>query len=260
MRKWFRLSFLALVSVFLISCGSSGGGSSGSSGDKAGDISGLGNNTGELSGEEFVLPDGVEIDSGGIQGHKIMGKQVVDIDDSLTEFSSKFDNELYTPNYNIVSGTYDAAVGSGYSFVDVLIPLRNHNNVTTKVIFPARLIARSSTGEYQNGVLIKETSITLPANSLYKVMLTMYCGNLHRHVSYGEIYDRLIVSDSAILKDLTDRVVNKKINVEEYADSEESEYWETAIMLQSAVWSLTEHSTGLTKDMKDWIAALPNSL
>jgi hypothetical protein len=44
----------------------SGGGSS--SNDEAGNISGLGNNTGELSGEEFVLPDGVEIDSSGIQG------------------------------------------------------------------------------------------------------------------------------------------------------------------------------------------------
>ncbi|MDR3346429.1 MAG: hypothetical protein LBS73_04555 [Campylobacteraceae bacterium] len=54
--------FTGFVSSFSDGCGGS------SSNDEAGNIPGLGNNTGEISGEEFILPDGVEIDSSGIQG------------------------------------------------------------------------------------------------------------------------------------------------------------------------------------------------
>ncbi|MDR3346430.1 MAG: hypothetical protein LBS73_04560 [Campylobacteraceae bacterium] len=179
------------------------------------------------------------------------------IDDFQTKFSKKFDDAMYAANYNIISGSYDVAVGSGRNYMKVSIPLRNRNSTATKVTFPARLIARSSTGERRHGILLKNSSVIVPANSLYEVMLVMYCGNIHEDTSHGGLHDKLIVSDSDTLKDLTQRLANKKINVEEYSDDESDVYWEIACVLQNIVWSVTNGS-GLSQAKKDWIAALPN--
>jgi hypothetical protein len=188
----------------------------------------------------------------------MIGTQVK-INDFQTKFSKEFDDELYAANYNIISGDYDVAVGSGRSYMKVLIPLRNSNSTDTKVTFPAGLIARSSTGERRHGILLKKSSVVVPANSLYEVMLVMYCGNIHKDISYGDSHDKLIVSNSDTLKDLTQRVANKKINVEEYNDDESEAYWEIARVLQNIVWSVTNGS-GLSQAKRDWIEALPNSI
>jgi hypothetical protein len=202
---------------------------------------------------------------GNIQGYKIIERQAdeVDVDSLQRKFSKKLENNLYTPDYRIVGGTYDAAVGSGEGLVDVQIRIYNNNNVPVKVTFPTLLIAKSSTGKYQNGILLKKASVEVPANTnSYKVMLVMYCGNGLRHASStSEIYDKLIVSDSKTLKDLADRVANKKINVEEFTDAEEDDYEDMTGKLQWIVWSLTErYSSGLTQGDKDYIAALPDSI
>ncbi|MDR3346451.1 MAG: hypothetical protein LBS73_04665 [Campylobacteraceae bacterium] len=260
--KFIKLFMAVLFAGFLVGCGSSGGGSS-SGGDSVGDISGFGDNTGEISGEEFVFPEGIEINSSSIRGYKIAGRQT-ETDDLQAKFSKKLEQNLYTPNYNIIPGTYDVAVGSGATYVKVLIVVRNNNNVSTNVTFPARLIARSSTGKYQNGILLKKASVAVPANTLYRITLVMYCGNVNKHATYdgdAEWYDKLIVSDSATLKELTDLVANKKINVEEYTDAEEDDYDDITYKLQQIVWNITETTgAGLTQYRKDWIEALPDSL
>jgi hypothetical protein len=219
-----KLLTAVLCVGFLVGCGSGGPGEEGSRrilSDVPGDISGLGDSYGDISGTALEFPEGVVVHED-VRG--------------------------------VASGSnYDVRVGSGVGYVELLIVLHNFTNDDINVTFPAGLIIVSSTKNKQNGVLLKKVTVTVPANSYYRIALIMYCGNHHRGTStYSEIYNQLIVSNSETLKELTDLLVNKKINIGEHGYN--------VSYLQGILWSLTDTgSPGLTQADKDNIATLPDN-
>ena len=83
-----------------------------------------------------------------------------------------------------------------------------------------------------------------------------YCINAHKSPSsYHKTYKIGNVSDSRLIKQLIDLLKNKKINIEEYANS--SDYNDAVSIIQPAVWSITDYD-GLLDPIKQEIATIPN--
>jgi len=236
---------------------------------QAGNIPGLGDADGDLTGTPFTLPAGVEL-SGDITG---AGYQLEYWDLSsnsspsiLRSFVNK-DGEVETrtvapPFRNSEADAPIYYYGSGAGYVDLLIPLRNTLSSQTTVTFPAATILVSKSGECQNGILLKKVTIIIPSKSDYRVCLSFYCGNLHKHSASGsEVYTFAVISNASPILDLCDRLKNKKINIEEFSRTSYEDcsvYLNQIDDLQGMVWSITEHN-GLSQYYYDIINSLPNS-
>ena len=234
-----------------------------------GQIPGLGNVEGNLTGTAFKLPEGIEL----------MGEITGDAD-QYNYWDLDYYWEPYGKmNYSFVKkmdkietrslssrGTGDEEdihyFGSGPGYVDLLIPLRNKLTTPVTITFPAATIIRSQSGECQNGVLLKKVVITIPANSNYKLCLSMYCGNSDRGTAgRDDVYVFTVVSDAKPLLDLCDLVKNKKVNIEEYERTSYNDYMaygSITYTLQSAVWDITD-GEGIDQYTIEEIKALPNS-
>ncbi|MDR1528939.1 MAG: hypothetical protein LBS40_00715 [Burkholderiales bacterium] len=262
MKKFLPLLSAFLLTVFLVACGGddNSGSSEGGSNptppptdtqQSPGQISGLGEYPGELQGTSFTLPQGVRVD-GMITGYRPATLSRSEKNTYAKDLPQKSAFDLLPA---------DATIGGGY---DVLlkIALINSNSTPTEVVFPERLILKSKSSQYQHGLLLKKTSVTIPAGARYVISLVMYCGNMERGApSSSEIYEFGVISNSPLLKDLTDRLVNKKINVEEF-NSDPSDYQiyiDQYLRLASIVWNLTDRGIALSDDDKNWIARLPAS-
>jgi hypothetical protein len=257
MKNIIKLFTLVLLLGFLVGCGGSGGGG-GNSNDAPGAISGLGNTPGDVTGDVFEFPEGVSIEGsvGGVSGYNL---NIIEQNQKSTETINDYYDE---PNFlNIdMSREYDALIGSGGKYVLISFNLKNSSDVEKTVVFPAGLLLISTSGRSQNGLLIKKTSVTIPALTTYRVILAMYCANASRSSAKGHGYNNVfIVSNSSTLQGLFDLVANKKINIEEYEDSESSEYSTLVNNFTSIVWHITDSSYGLTDRDRSYIAGLPNS-
>ncbi|MFV0539147.1 MAG: hypothetical protein ACK5M3_17545 [Dysgonomonas sp.] len=213
--------------------------------DQPGEIPGLGNAEGEITGAEFILPNGIELEG-----------DIVGI--SYKHTKSTLKNEA-PESFDFSNATKSATevIGSGY-YVQVTVKLTNTTNRDIDVIFPARLVVKSLSGRYQNGVLLKRTKAIAPANATHTVALLMYCGNSSMSPSStSEKYKWAAISNSSLIVDLCNRLVNKKINYEEFSGSE-SGYRNQVDNLQHILWNLTD-GTGLRESDIEYIDSLPNS-
>lgn len=230
-----------------------------------GEIPGLGEADGELTGKPFQLPDGVEL----IDQITGSGSQYDYWNTNRSAESTTYPFKM--KNGDIVYRTYTPVTragevrhyfGSGFGFVDLLIPMRNTLSGSVTVTFPAATIMRSMNENCQNGVLIKKVTVTIPAKSDYYLCLAFYCGNEYRGAAGGtDKFELAVVSDAAPLLELCDRVKNKKINLEEYSPTDadaRSTYFEIALALQGIVWAVTD-GKGLTEAYISFINSLPNS-
>lgn len=212
--------------------------------DQPGEIPGLGNADGELTGTEFTLPNGLELE-GDIVG--VTSRYSLKTKDNIVE-DSDFDH--------LTKASTDV-IGSG-KWVQVAVRIKNLTNRDIDVIFPARLIVKSLSGRYQNGVLLKKTKTKVLANETHTVALLMYCGNSSLSPSSSsEKYKWAVISNSSLIVDLCNRLVNKKINYEEFVDTKVG-YSNQVSSLQSILWRLTD-GTGLTEYDIEYIESLPNS-
>jgi len=227
-----------------------------------GQIPGLGNTPGELTGTPFTFPDGVELDgeitgavnssgywsSGGKSGsYSFIGKN----GETITKTSEPATRTTDPIEYR----------GSGKSYVELLVSLRNTKSTPITVTIPAATVFVSKAGDCQNGVLIKKVSFTIPANSTYKLCLVMYCGNASKGTAgSSDIYILGVVSNAAPLLDLCERVKNKKINIEEFPRNYDARdiYRNQANVLQDIVWNVTD-GDGITSEDIAYINSLPNS-
>ncbi|MDR0429979.1 MAG: hypothetical protein LBH58_05825 [Tannerellaceae bacterium] len=234
--------------------------------DEPGNISGLGETEGDLTGTTFKWPDGIEPADKIVGGYSSRNYTRSAVFNKLTAI-----NDLPTLRTRTVQTRageetiqLDTIIGSG-RYVTIFIPLRNTTSRPATITFPAGLIAKSVSGLCQNGVLLKKTSVSVPAGGIYGVLLLMYCGNAHRDPSYSsEEYVFAVVSNSSLIMDLCNRVANKRINNEEYpvdeygyADSDQySSYRNT---LQSILWDLTDYGDALSEEQIARIEQMKNS-
>jgi len=230
------------------------------------EIPGLGNAEGTLTGTPFTLPDGIEL-TGEITGAASHSNYWILYASGITgrTIVSKEGKEDSKPLPVRTRADEDESVnyfGSGYGFVDLLIPLRNIRATPVTVTFPAATILVSKAGDCQNAVLIKKVTVTIPALSDYLLCISFYCGNLSKgSAHYNDVYILGVVSDAKPLLDLCDRVKNKKINIEEFSHTNSDDYsiYNSQVdRLQDIVWNVTDFS-GITDDDIKYINALPNS-
>jgi hypothetical protein len=227
--------------------------------DMPGEIPGLGNTRGEPTGTSFKLPDGVEI-AGRIMGgydpanYKSFGKRDPEL--IRKTIQTRADGDIIG---------VDTTVGSGMLHVQIFIPLKNTTSQDILVTFPAGLILKSVTGACQNGLLLKKTTVNVPARGFCGVLLIMYCGNEDLSQSLTtEEYVFTVVSNSSPIMDLCERVKNKRINTEEYplgqygyTDSEQ--YHDYVLQLQYIVWNLTDRGEPLSEEDIAFIEQMENS-
>lgn len=228
-----------------------------------GEIPGLGNAEGELTGTPFKLPDGVEL-TGEITGGGDLDRYWnLSYDESSSNYAFTAKDGTVTtrslaPKTRAGENAY--YFGSGYGYVDLIIPMRNSRSSSVTVTFPAALILRNDAGDCQNGVLIKKVTVTIPAGADYHLNLAFYCGNADKGAAGGsDRYSLGVVSDAKPLLDLCDRVKNKKINIEEFDPTKQedfSTYNEQRNSFQNIVWLITDDS-GLTETEISYINSLP---
>lgn len=202
--------------------------------DLPGQIPGLGNNKDELAGSEFKLPEGLQLDG------DILSASVQD----FTEI-----------------GENDKARGSGSAEANLKLSLKNLTDKDIEVEFPAGLIVKSLSGEYQNGVLLKKTKTTVPANETHSFRLHMYGGNESLRassVTITEKYKFAVISNSSLIVDLCNRLANKKINYEENRGNINTYYPAYTTTVQLALWRITDRN-GLLESNIDGIDSLPDS-
>ena len=224
--------------------------------DIPGSIAGLGETDGELTGTPYQLPQGIELAA------KIWGGYRADNYASAVfdkkSMPENFLEQLETKTIQTRAGetiTQDTIMGSG-TWVHLLIPLKNTTSSPITITLPAGLIAKSLSGEYQNGVLLKKVTFRIPANSILGVYLYMYCGNSHRDPSYAsEEYVFSVISNSSLIVDLCNRLKNKRINIEEYP-GDKTQYNSYRSKLQSILWDLTDYGEALSADNIAYINSL----
>ena len=219
--------------------------------DAPGQIAGLGKMEGTPTGTPFVLPEGVAL-NGKINGLSSYGRSAVF---SEQEYSGK----QLSSDMLRASQSVDTVLGSG-RYVRVFIPLKNTTANDITVTFPTGLIILSTSGTYQNGLLIKKASVVVPAQSSYNVGLLMYCANSSKSSSStSEVYEWGVVSNSTQIMQLCGLFANKKVNIEEFADSELYIYRDQVYSIQGIVWSVTDSQYGLSEADIQQISAIPNS-
>ncbi len=265
MKRFYLFLALSLIALGMAACTQDKESSNPPVAYNPGEIPGLGDAEGELTGSPFVLPKGVElvgdITGGGAQyyywqteeDYSPAGHAFVEKDGTVTTraFFPAQSEEEYIPCY-----------GSGYGYVDLLVSLKNTNSSPTTVTFPAALILRNLGGDCQNGVLLKRTDVVLPAQTTQTICLLLYCGNSGKGSAYGEAeYVWGVVSNAAPLLDLCERVKDRRINIEEFDPRLEEDYYiysEQVSRLQDIVWEVTDYE-GLGEASIEYLNALPKS-
>lgn len=206
------------------------------------DMSGLGNNGGSPTGSKFQFPQGIEL-IGEISGNYTYSYPELY---SATIVSTYKKTNLQTKAAYTKSDAVEANVyqGSG-GLVTVVFQLKNTRSQAVQVVFPAGLLVESVSGAYQNGLLVKKTTVTIPANDILNVVINMYCCNSDRDASDSDaVYKWPIITNNIELHKLFEAAKNKKINVEEYATSQMTVSFELAAIVQDVVWEITEKTEG----------------
>lgn len=134
-------------------------------------------------------------------------------------------------------------VGSGANYVNVGLRLSG-GRTAKKVILPAGLSMVPSSSQFQNGVLVQDVQINVPANKEEQFFLQMYCANESRKTP-GENVSFSIgpILSSPGLNELIESLRDKAIPTA------------SARMVQIAVWEVTE-GRGLSAESRSAIHKL----
>jgi hypothetical protein len=165
----------------------------------AGSNSGLGDNPGTPTGTPFYWPTGITV-QGSIYGG--------------------------------ATGPVDIYISTG-RYVEVYLVLANGTGGTISITLPAGLIFVANDGTVQNGILIQQEVISIPASSQRRVLIQLYCLNASRSASGGtDTYSVGPVTDHAGVKEIISILVGKNLVGNQS-------------IVQGAVWEVTDYG-GLT--------------
>lgn len=228
--------------------------------DKPGKIEGLGNTNGELGGTKFKLPDGIS------HVGDLRGSEIYILDELYSSLRSQMKQPAKMARLKsemlAAAGSLNADTcrGSGM-LVTIAMVLKNDTDQDKEVIFPPGLILKSTSGKYQNGVLLQQCSFKIPKKSTKRIHLFLYCGNADRYGSDpDEIYEWSVISNSKTLYDFCALLKNKKINLEHYLSNKTTleQYYQMQGIIQTCLWRLTESEDGLHEMDLELLKGLPN--
>ena len=212
--------------------------------EQPGEIPGMGNASGELEVEPFEFAKDIKI-IGEITGYSNEAASVKELKSTMKTYSI---NEY----------------GSGGQFVSLKFTLKNENLDSARTMyFPQGLICKVDNGDYQNGILLQWTWVTLNPGEEREITLDLMCINKGKDGSDAFTnYDlKGVTTSDVIWEELLKPIGLKKVNIEYYLCREtgklSANYDSIASVLQDAVWSLTNGSTGLSAEQKEFINALP---
>lgn len=147
----------------------------------------------------------------------------------------------------------DNSRGSGY-LVIVNATVTNSTDTPCTMNLPAGLVIVSASGEYQNGLLVKETSMSVPANATASVRLHFYCLNSNREASIsGGDFGIGVITDVEAFAPLFDVCKTKKVNIEEHSSAQYITFFTTATRIQEIVWAITQGKTFTTSDIEGFL-------
>lgn len=152
---------------------------------------------------------------------------------------------------------YDEERGSG-GLVQLSFIIKNARSTNVDVVFPQGLTTQNTTSEYQNGILAKQTSVTVPAQDSVYLHLLFYCLNVSAHASDASaIYNIGPITTIEAFKPLFEVCKNKKINIEQYG-SKTDKYESASSLVQSIVWCITHGKTFKKSQIKDMLSSVDN--
>jgi hypothetical protein len=211
-------------------------------------MTGLGDDKGIPTGQQFKLPDGLQL-LGAIQGgtnSSILTRSGVDLKSlSLDELKQL----AQAPE--IRAGNEFIRFGIGI-YVTVAMAIENTTSHEITLTFPGGLIFICTSGYSQNGFLIQEIKVKVPANGKAYIAIDALCANHGRGASYSsEEYVFGPVTNNPLLIEIVNIVKPKRLPVRS-----DSNYYDVADKLQDIVWGVTEEMT-LTEESRTYLKSLP---
>ncbi|MCA9678703.1 MAG: hypothetical protein KC464_26985 [Myxococcales bacterium] len=135
-------------------------------------------------------------------------------------------------------------VGSGRGYVDVGLQL-DGGATSTAIFMPAGLVMISKSTSTQNGLLVQDVRIVVPAKARTQWILAMYCANHDRSpADDSDEFEFGPVTQDPAFKDLFEILAGRTIP-DDMTDS-----------VQQAVWQITDGG-GLTPETRAMLTALP---
>jgi hypothetical protein len=216
--KALRGSALVMV-LALAACSSSSSNSGGATGDGATGDCKVGTNApfATPAGTPFTLPAGVALD-GEISG-------------------------------DIEAGCASAPlIEYGGDLLPACLPLKNTTGADITVKIPAGLTFLAKNPETQNGIILQDHELVIPAQSSVVFQLRLFC--LNEHCVYGTKADRFTfgnVTSHPGLLEIIGIARNKKI-----------EQGVSAYVFGQLVWDVTDHE-GITDEHRALLASVPDA-
>lgn len=140
--------------------------------------------------------------------------------------------------------TQGERVGSGRGYVDVGFHLSARER-TLQVRLPAGLTMVSKSTQVQNGLLVQDVNVEVPADSVRQLILEMYCANQARKPAdeNTEFVLGPVVDDDPALRELFDLLKGRTIPGDK------------AELVQKAVWEITD-GDGLSAESRAALSTL----
>jgi hypothetical protein len=222
--------------------------------DGAGELSetmtGLGEDDGVPTGRQYALPDGVEVIGdmkGGYDGEMLTRSPIV-----KERYATPEQIRLEAEQSKLRAADDFQYLSIG-RYVEVTMVLENVTSDEIRFTLPAGLIFICVGGGSQNGFLIKDVEIRIPARTKVYLLINLFCCNHGRSASSS--YDEYIfgpVTNNPLLLEIIEAVRNKHLPA--YGDDD---YSDVSYVLQSIVWEVTEDMV-LSEESRLYLSTLPN--
>lgn len=146
----------------------------------------------------------------------------------------------------------------GHGSIQICLNLYNETQKPITLTLPPGFMFVSKSLEVQNMLLINTVTILIPPKEQFFSTLIMICVNTDRETPYhDEIEDQAIITDHPALRELVQRIKNKKCNYEDYGGaSNDPNAFRVSELINSAVHDLI-YGKAVKSDVMAALLALP---
>ncbi|NPA37549.1 MAG: hypothetical protein GXO47_11960 [Chlorobi bacterium] len=231
-----------------------------------GNIPGMGETPGELEIKEaFTPPEDINI--------SVQSGDEMTMDELTNSLSPELKSTTSTPWYCGGGGSY---LGSQFKFwIRINLTLTNTGNEEKCVLFPIGLIFKVQEEGYQNGILLHDVNVCIPANSTKEICMFAFCLNKGRDGSNANLTYTLpgTTGSDYFWNVILNNLMDKNINIENFlypstsstnlksTNEEGLDYYASiADQLQNIVWTVTNDDNELSQEQIDFMKSLPKTI